>query len=311
MEGRITPNYRSLCSRTDAPAGSSWGAWDDGRLGALNLIDAHAVLRGRDTIRTGRVFPLDIALDEIDPPLFGRSAPRHEIRRYPSGAQDDVLNDWNTQSTSQWDGFRHVRHPEHGNYDGIPDESHGVGAWAAHGIATRAVIADVAALRSAEGTRIRHDRRDIIDVSEIRACLDRQAIAVERGDVLLVHTGWLAWYRSLDPAARDRLGSLSARELRLPGLSPDDATAEFLWDTQVAAIASDVPALEAWPPEPDGRYLHHTLLTMLGIPIGELWNLGPLAGDCQLARTWDCFLTSAPLHLPHGVASPANAIAIR
>jgi hypothetical protein len=50
---------------------------------------------------------------------------------------------WNTQVSTHWDGFRHVRHPEHGFYGGVADEEHGVHHWARHGIAGRAVLCDV------------------------------------------------------------------------------------------------------------------------------------------------------------------------
>ena len=50
---------------------------------------------------------------------------------------------------------------------------------------------------------------------------------------------------------------------------------------------------------------------LLGIPLGELWDLDALADDCSAARTYDCFFTSAPLNMPNGVASPPNAIAVR
>ena len=53
------------------------------------------------------------------------------------------------------------------------------------------------------------------------------------------------------------------------------------------------------------------LLPLLGIPLGELWDLDALADDCAADRTYDAFLTSAPLNMPAGVGTPPNAIAIR
>ena len=57
--------------------------------------------------------------------------------------------------------------------------------------------------------------------------------------------------------------------------------------------------------------LHVHFLPLLGIPLGELWDLDALADDCSAARTYDAFFTSAPLNMPNGVASPPNAIAVR
>jgi hypothetical protein len=42
-----------------------------------------------------------------------------------------------------------------------------------------------------------------------------------------------------------------------------------------------------------------------------MWDLDALAADCAAEARFDSFLVSAPIHLPHGVASPPNAIAIR
>ena len=43
------------------------------------------------------------------------------------------------------------------------------------------------------------------------------------------------------------------------------------------------------------------------MPIGEPWNLDPLAAD----RRWSFLLTVAPLSVVGGVGSPANAIAMQ
>ena len=58
-------------------------------------------------------------------------------------------------------------------------------------------------------------------------------------------------------------------------------------------------------------FLHTIILPLLGVPLGELWDLDALADDCAATGTYDAFLTSAPLNMPAGVATPPNAIAIR
>jgi hypothetical protein len=52
-------------------------------------------------------------------------------------------------------------------------------------------------------------------------------------------------------------------------------------------------------------------LPLLGLPLGELWELGPLVAASRADGRWTCLLVSAPLNLAGGVASPANAVAIR
>jgi kynurenine formamidase len=316
------PAYDDLPVRPDAPEGSSWGVWGEADvLGCLNLLTPERAARAAQVVRTGRVFPLDLDLRLPDPPLFGRPRVRHEVLGPPGGGGHDDVVEMNTQSSTQWDGFRHVAHPAHGFYGGVADEDHGMHHWASRGIVGRAVLADVGRWRQAGGRALRYDAPDAIEPDDVTACLSDQGVEVEPGDVLLVRTGWLSWYRSLDPAGRTAL----PEHLVIPGLRPGRATARMLWDLHVAAVAADNPSFEMWPPaglpgrewrtrlaeEPEETFVHTALLGLLGLPIGELFDLDALAEDCAADGRYEAMLTSAPLHLRHGVASPPNALAIR
>jgi hypothetical protein len=68
---------------------------------------------------------------------------------------------------------------------------------------------------------------------------------------------------------------------------------------------------EADPSRWPDVFVHTALLPLLGIPIGELFDLDALAEDCVATGTYDSFFASAPLNLPAGVATPPNALAIR
>lgn len=46
------------------------------------------------------------------------------------------------------------------------------------------------------------------------------------------------------------------------------------------------------------------------MPIGECFDLEALAAKCEELQRWTFMFTSQPLHIPSGVASPANAMAI-
>jgi hypothetical protein len=59
-----------------------------------------------------------------------------------------------------------------------------------------------------------------------------------------------------------------------------------------------------------GGFLHLALLPLLGLPIGELFDLDALAAECEQTSRYDCLFTSAPLNVHAGVASPPNALAI-
>jgi Putative cyclase len=303
------PSYDQLPVRDGAPPGSSWGVWGDHDVfGTLNLLDAERVLAAARSIRTGKVFALNPSLALPDPPLFGRARVRHEVTGELGGGHDDLYHDWNTQSSAQWDGFRHFAHRDHGHYGGVPDQEHGIHFWAERGIVGRAVLADVARWRDQDGRPIRQGEGDPITADDLRGCLDAQGTTVETGDILLLRTGWMGWYRTLDPNARADYAS--ERMAPSPGLSGLDVPA-MLWDLHIAAIAADNPAVEVIPMGTGGAMLHVDFLPLLGIPLGELWELDALADDCAATGTYDSFFTSAPLNMPNGVASPPNAIAVR
>jgi kynurenine formamidase len=304
------PTYDELLARTDAPPGSSWGVWP-GRevLGCLNRITPERRVRAAQLVRTGEVFPLDLDPELPDPPLFERSRLQREVTDNGVG-HDEILGNFNTQSSTQWDGFRHIRSPEIGFHGGVADEDHGVHFWADHGIVTRGVLADVTRVRDvAPGTA------DVITPDDVATALDAHGVAVERGDILLVRSGWTSWYRSLDAAGRDA----AARSREMCGLRAGPETLRFLWDLGLAAVAGDQPAFEVFPPgagfeegeRSEHRFMHFHLLPRLGLPIGELFDLDALATACAADGRYDFMFTSAPLRLRNGVASPPNALAIR
>jgi hypothetical protein len=319
------PDYAALPVREGAPPGSSWGLWgDDDVLGTLNLATPERARRGAGLARRGAVFPLNLELELPSPPLYRRSALRHEVVG-SSLTLDDELHNLNTQSSSQWDGFRHVRHQQLGNYNGLDSEAHGIHHWARRGIVTRGVLADVGRWRQDQGRPLSVGEADPIEPEEVLATLDSQGVEMEPGDVLLLRTGWVGWYRGLNADQRAAV----ADHVIAPscGLRAVESTASMLWDLHVAAVATDTPAFEVAPfgllegaelgaalrdPERCVEvFLHFRILVFLGIPIGELWDLEALGADCAEDGTYDFLLTSAPLNLHQGVGSPPNALAVK
>lgn len=306
---------------------SAWSLWEQAGLGALNLLTPQRTVEAASLVERGVGFPLNLPLDYPDPPLFNRAPTRHAIGAQRRTSKDDRLLDWNTQSSTHWDGFRHVERPGVGHFGGMADEDHGVDRWHRHTITGRAVLLDIDRWRAAIGRPLRHSEPDPIDAGDLRGCAQAQGVSLQIGDILLLRTGWLSWYRGLDETARAEITSPLA--LSTPGLLSAEETAEFLWDSHVAAVAADNPALEVWPlgwPRPRDEVeqlrdteparehevqLHVRVLAMLGIPIGEFFDLDELAADCAEDGRYSCFFTSCPLNLPGGVASPPNAIALK
>lgn len=301
----------------------SWGMWgDDDLFGCLNRLDADTVLAARTLVRRGAVFAVNWDIQLPAPGLFERPSLRHElVHAQESAPINDVISDWNTQSSSQWDGFRHITWPGRGHYNG--DLDHGVHHWALRGIVGRCVLADVARWRESVGRPLRFDRPDPIPAADLVATLTDQDTQIRPGDILLVRTGWIQWYLGVDDDTRATIADRT--RLMTPGLEAAEDMAELLWDWQLAAVAADNPALEVWPTRTDGTAgeepgtwrmtypwsLHSRVIAGLGMPFGEMWNLESLAEDSARGGGYEGMLTSAPLNLVGGAASPANALVIR
>src|SRR5579859_308742 len=95
------PDYADLPVVAGAPPRSAWGVWGDRDVfGCLNLLSEAAVRRAAARVRRGAVFSLNLEMELPDPPLFGRAAFVHEVTGRLG--HDDLLSNWNTQSSSQW-----------------------------------------------------------------------------------------------------------------------------------------------------------------------------------------------------------------
>lgn len=317
------PSYDQLPVKEGAPKGSAWGLFgDDDQLGCLNLITPEKVVEAAKLVGKGAVFPLNLRIDQPSPPMYGRGALKHHLLEIGGGvARDDYLDSFWLQASSQWDGFRHIRHPRDGFYNGVKDEEIvtgdqgrlGIEQFARKGIATRGVLLDVDRFLREQRAPLDMETSALITRDQLQACMGWEKAQVKPGDILLVRTGWLRWYLEEATAEqRERMGGdAMAGALVYPGLGPADEMVEYLWNLHVAAVAADNPGLDAWPPTPERGWMHFHLLPLLGMPIGELWYLEELAADCAQDGVYEFMLTSAPLNLPGGVGSPPNALAIK
>jgi hypothetical protein len=92
----------------EGPPGNAWGRFGkDDELGMLNLITPGVIVKAAQEIKTGVRISLDWPLSMPSYPSFGRNPFQQEIvHRAPNYINDDVLH-FNTQGSTQWDGFRH------------------------------------------------------------------------------------------------------------------------------------------------------------------------------------------------------------
>jgi kynurenine formamidase len=303
----------------DLPDGCAWDVLDPS-LGSLELLTRERVAAAAQLVRTGRRFSLDLPVDQPDPPFFGREPVRHTVFDFSDDILDDRLDNYFPQGSTQWDAFSHFAHTERGFFAGNTKATIqgsgalGIDAWHPSGIVGRGVLLDVA-----RHTEIAPDSAFMVTPDLLDATASAQGVEVCEGDVLCVRVGWIGWYKSLDQSAREALAERSRtfRDFAVPGVGPGAPTAEWLWDHGVAALAVDNPAVEPFPPSVGmSRFtaddmVHVKVLTMLGIPLGEFFDLEALADDCANDGVYEFLFTSAPLGIPGGIGSPPNALAIK
>ena len=166
-----------------------------------------------------------------------------------------------------------------------------------------------------QGREIDATSSHFIPFSELQETASHQGTPLETmrtGDILIIRSGYLAQYASMSEEKRARLDH--EYETTKPsniGVEASEELLSFLWDRQIAAVAGDSRSFEAWPCSEEKKkwHLHQWLLAGWGMPIGELWDLEGLSEVAGRLGRYTFFLTSAPMNVPGGVASPPNALA--
>jgi hypothetical protein len=329
------------------PEGSNWGEFgpDDER-GRLNLITREKVLQGVAEVREGVAFSLSLPLDLpggniLNPSRFPpRLAPSrrgkepvflrpfsHEYNT-TDVACDDVVT-MNLQYSTQWDALAHIGSQFDADGDGTPeivfyngyrgDEDFldprsdpdgrsyarrlGIENMARHGVQGRGVMID---LRAHFG-----DKRRKVGYDDIMRVCAADSIVIEQGDMVCFHTGFADLVISM--AGRPDAARLSQACAVLDG--GDQRLFNWIDRSGLAAIIADNYAVEERPYQyqGDGCHallpLHEKCLFKLGIHLGELWHLTPLATWLRVAKRSRFLLTAPPLYLPGAVGSPVNPIA--
>ncbi len=312
------PSFDELPFSTGSPENSNWGFWGDGdEVGMINLLTPERAEAAAKLVRSGRSFPLNWKLELPDPPLFRRERLTHTIKNKRPFVNDDVYTDFNTQSSTHWDGLTHMGSAQCQCFYGSAIQTHitgatgtrnGIQAWARRGMVGRGVLLDHQRWAAKHGFSHVAGERIEIPASELLEVADAQGTRFETGDILIVRTGWTAWYDTLDEAQRAEIADGPHTFI---GVAQGPDTFRFLWDNHFAAVAGDAPSFEAWPPASMEVSLHQTLLPLWGMPIGEMFYLEDLAADCAEDGVYEFMFTSAPLNKLGGVASPANALAIK
>jgi kynurenine formamidase len=257
---------------------SRYGAGDT--LGAINLLSPEKVVQAARLVKTGKTYSLAV--------VTGAGSPAYHPRQYAltvlqlsdgTGAtlgsnravgNDDLLYTW-MGIGSQIDGLGHMG-INHVYYNGNRAEDFivttGLTKLATHElppIVTRGVVLDITRVLNtdmlAEGTAINR--------KEIDAAAKFQGVALESGDVVLLHTGWL----NLLDVDNERFMAGQ------PGLGMEGA--RYLAELGAVAVGADNWALEVIPAEDSEQAfpVHPELLAKNGIYILENMDTRELVAD--------------------------------
>lgn len=152
--------------------------------------------------------------------------------------------------------------------------------------------------------------RRVVGHDDLMRVLDADGIVVEEGDLVCLHTGFadalLAMGKAPDPKVLETVGcALDGRDAKL---------LQWITDSGLAVLAADNYAVEAYPAtacvgDCATLPLHAHCLFRLGIHLGELWHLTPLATWLRAHGRHRFLLTAPPLRLPGAVGSPTTPVA--
>ncbi|KAM4058570.1 putative cyclase domain-containing protein [Hirsutella rhossiliensis] len=339
VEPASVPDFDHLPQVKGMPQGCAWGIFDQrGKkdlVGTLNFLTPTvikaAVAEVTDGVSISLNWPLN-AISKVEP--LCRTQPKHNVKYLPETMKGVVGKSWddelefNTQDSSQWDSLCHIHHLPSGLvYNGFSPDKQSLAAkstvenklptldhWHPHGgLVGRGVLLDYKAFAEETGVPFSPLDGISIKVKDLESCAKFFGVEFRPGDVLTIRTGTTD---ALENQAKEDMKRLASG--RMSGLDGSEEMARWLWNKRFAAVASDTFALEAFTSvKPDGTLgeldnlvLHHYLLGLFGMPIGELWDLKNLSEYCKKTKRYSFLVTSAPLNHPCLVGSPANALAI-
>lgn len=282
---------------------SRWGPGD--QRGSGNHMKPENVLRAMKLVTAGEVIELGHVLSPAMPFFGTRRFDLHTKRTFMNpqpnrrGSNEELVVSEIGQVGTQLDGFAHQTiggsmyncYPvdENGTRNGF--ESLGVQNVGA--LVSRGVLIDVAALKGVEMLA------DTYEISEqdLDQALARQKLQLQKGDVILIHTGWgKLWGRD---NARYARGS--------PGIGI--AAAEWLVRQDPMIVGSDNSSVEVNPnPDPDVSLpIHQIMLVVNGIHLLENVKLDVLAAR----GVYEFAFVVQPLKVQGGTGSTVAPIAIR
>lgn len=281
----------------------------DDQIGNLNYVTPEKTLAAAKLVTSGKSYRLGIETNKDTPAFPPRTFALTILQPGQHAGQtlgpskttynDDIISGW-VGIGSQLDGLGHIgidnvyyncnKGSDFVGADGLKK----LGIEKVPPIATRGILLDMAGYFKTdivkEGTAFNR--------AEIEGAMKRQGIkSIERGDVVLFHTGWT----KLIGKDNKRYGSVE------PGLGVGGA--RYLAERQVAMVGADTWGLEVLPFEKDtGVFeVHQILLPMNGIYILENMETSEMVKD----QAWEFLFTLGPSRITGAVQAIINPIAIK
>jgi kynurenine formamidase len=282
---------------------SKWGAADE--RGSANHMTPANVLRAARLIKTGETFELSHVMGRNMPLNPGRQYDVHTKRTTgPFGTNQRYSNEELViseigQVGTQFDGFTHqaidrllyncIKMDEIATRTGFSK----MGIEKVGTLMTRGVLIDIAGLKGIDILPIDYE----ITAADLQEALQKQGIALQPGDAVLIYTGWSKHW-----GVDNKLYTSGC-----PGIGV--GAAEWLIRQDPMLLGSD-----NWPveiaPNPDKTVslpVHNIALTVNGVHLLENLVLEPLAG----AGVYEFAFIMQPLKLQGATGSTVAPTAIR
>ena len=282
---------------------SKWGPND--QRGSANHMKPDAVLRATRLIRAGEVIEIGQVLNSSMPFFGTRRFDVHTKRTFMNpqsnrrGSNEELVISEIGQVGTQFDGFAHQtigasmyncfkveEAATRGGFEKLGVEN--VGA-----LFTRGVLIDVAGLKGVETLPDDYE----ITAQDIEQSLARQKLKLEKGDAVILHTGWgKLWGK--DNARYARGG---------PGIGV--GAAQWLAKQDPMLVGADNVSVEV-NPNPDPKLslpVHQIMLVVNGIHLLENLKLDELAAK----RVYEFAFIAQPLKIQGGTGSTVAPIAVR
>ena len=287
----------------------TWGRWGDSdQLGALNLLTPERVAAAAGLVRDGATITMSWPMQ------------REATANTPQPAEHRMTSESNQDSTGtvvakdyigiHYHGDTHTHldalcHIGYGGllYNGVSSDvitPDGASADSVElvkdGLVGRAALLDIPGARDVPWL----EPGDSIFRDDLEAAEEKQGVAVQEGDILLVRTGHA---RRLD-----ELGPWDTPHHKA-GLHPTAMT--FVAERGVSVLGSDGNSDTA-PSQTEGVEfpIHVLALNAMGVWLLDYLRFEEVLAACQQARRWEFLFLAAPLRIAGGTGSPINPLAV-